>query len=585
MAAYCRVSTQMQVDRGESLDVQEQRLRAAADARGWDIVVFREEGISAKDANRPAYRAMRTAVETGAVDGVMATKLDRLWRNLALAVAEVDGITRVCRRDLIVLDQPLDTTTAAGRVILNVLLSFGQFERELTVERVREGMQARARAGKFNGGPIPYGYRRADRGVLAIDEAKAAVVREMFDLLLTRGSVRQVVHALNTAGRRTRAGKHWATPTIQRMLRSPTYVGRLIYNKRDASTGTAKPRPRAEHVEVAGAVPAIVSEDTFAAAQELLRKRATLAPRSQGARYLLSGLVRCGLCGGKMYGQDTTGRARGGSFRYYRCWQHTQKGPAACSGLSVRSDDLDAVIVQSLFDLRVDAEQLRQLAAEQSVRLREEVVPLRAEIGRLEGLVRTLEQREGRVMEAYEDGAYSATDMAARRAAIVAERGQVERLLDDARSRVAEADGEAVDVDLVVRVLETGFDVFEHLDFEGRRELVRAVVSEIAVGRTGGTFELRIPHEQGFEALPPELGGTAPGRREFRLREGPDGPVEWMNVNGMRVPRRIGNHVYRLAGEAVDHPRLTEDDKPAEQGGSAVYDRAHTDTGSSPRSV
>ena len=183
MAGYVRVSTPMQVERGESLDVQERRLREEAERRGWELVIYREPGISAKDENRPAYQQMQADLEAGRLDGVAATKLDRLWRHIRLAVNEVYFITQTCSRELITLDQKFDTTTAAGRAMFNTLLTFGQFEREMTAERVGEAMRARAQQGKFNGGPIPYGYRLAERGKLVIEESEAGLVEVDYQFL------------------------------------------------------------------------------------------------------------------------------------------------------------------------------------------------------------------------------------------------------------------------------------------------------------------------------------------------------------------------------------------------------------------
>ncbi len=291
MAGYVRVSTPMQVERGESLDVQERRLREEAERRGWELVMYREPGISAKDENRPAYQQMQADLEAGRLDGVAATKLDRLWRHIRLALNGVHFITQTCGRELITLDQKFDTTTAAGRAMLNTLLTFGQFEREITAERVGEAMRARAQQGKFNGGPIPYGYRRAERGKLVNEESEAETVRQMFDLFLEKGTVRGVCHALNAAGKRTRTGYVWANQTIRRILRSSLYTGELVYNRRDTSTGKAKARHDGDHIRVTNAVPAIVSLETFTAAQEILESRPPLAPRAQASDYLLAGLV------------------------------------------------------------------------------------------------------------------------------------------------------------------------------------------------------------------------------------------------------------------------------------------------------
>ena len=128
---------------------------------------------------------------------------------------------------------------------------------------------ARAAAGKFNGGPIPFGYRLHD-GRLVINEAEAAVVRRMFELAIEKHIVRRIRLALNASGSRTRKGYAWACETIRRILTSPLYVGELVYNKRDASSGKAKPRAADEHIRVPGAVPTIVCKEVFAQVQAIL---------------------------------------------------------------------------------------------------------------------------------------------------------------------------------------------------------------------------------------------------------------------------------------------------------------------------
>ncbi len=491
MAGYVRVSTPMQVERGESLDVQERRLREEAERRGWELFMYREPGISAKDENRPAYQQMQADLEAGRLDGVVATKLDRLWRHIRLAVNEVYFITQTCSRELITLDQKFDTTTAAGRAMFNTLLTFGQFEREMTAERVGEAMRARAQQGKFNGGPIPYGYGLAERGKLVIEESEAETVRQMFNLFLEKGTVRGVCHALNAAGKRTRKGHAWANQTIRRILRSPIYAGVLVYNKRDTSAKKAKPRPDNELIRVENAVPCIISPETFTAAQTILKDRPVLAPRAQASDYLLAGLVKCEWCSGNMTGYATWGRGREVRYRYYRCANHMQKGPIVCRGNSVRADALEEVVLDSLFRLRFSPDKLRALEGMQRAREEDEVGPLKREIARLEAELSKVAAREDRIMVAFEEGAYSASDMKQRRAEAGARRAQLEAALEKVKSQLADATLEAFNADLVVKVLETALHLYYKLMFEERRRLLHALIDQVVVGPGGGHYTLK----------------------------------------------------------------------------------------------
>ena len=122
MAGYIRVSTPRQAEHGESLDLQEKRLKAEAKQRGWALTLYREEGISAKDEKRPAYQRMRADLEAGTVTGVVATNLDRIWRSLGLAVNEIKTFTKEWGRDLVILDDKVDTKTASGLLALHTIL-------------------------------------------------------------------------------------------------------------------------------------------------------------------------------------------------------------------------------------------------------------------------------------------------------------------------------------------------------------------------------------------------------------------------------------------------------------------------------
>jgi len=528
VGGYVRVSTEIQVERGESLDVQAERLEAEAERRGWDLVLYREPGLSAKDSNRPVYQKMRADLEAGRIQGIVATKLDRLWRNLALAVAEVEFITKQCQADLITLDQQLDTTTAAGRVVLNILLSFGQFEREVTAERVIEAMLARARHGRFCGGPIAFGFCQLGKDVLGIEESEAEIVRKIFARFLETSSVAMVTRALNLAGLRTRSGGLWAPSSVARILQSPLYVGAMSYNRHDRSSGKVRRRSPDQHICVPDVLPAIVDTATFQRVQTMFGTRPRLAPRSQASDFLLAGLVRCEKCGSAMWGQ-TKWRRRSSyatrkprplregavplsaairaqfdeslkqlwarnrvevAHRYYRCNRNRRNGRAGCPGNSVRAPELERVVLDRLFDLRVNPARLRELAEEWQRKTDDPVA--RKTIADLERRLVELDRQEARILEAFEQGHYSVQTMKQRRQAVLAEREQVEPALAEARARIR---CESFDVEKYVGELRTAYDVFERLPFEGQRSMLHDLVHHIVAGKHAGEIVLsnRLP--------------------------------------------------------------------------------------------
>src|SRR5918912_1614179 len=173
LAGYPRVSTEMQMER-DSLTNQVQALEAYGASHGSDLRLYREEGVSAKDTQRPALQRLLADVRAGRVEAVVVTKLDRISRSLhdlldLMALFEAHGVKFISLRDNI------DTSGPVGRFMLHILGAIAELERAITAERVAEDMKLRARRGKWNGGLAPYG-RRMEDGQLVIVPEEAAVL-------------------------------------------------------------------------------------------------------------------------------------------------------------------------------------------------------------------------------------------------------------------------------------------------------------------------------------------------------------------------------------------------------------------------
>ena len=159
IGSYIRVSTDIQEDRGSSLETQRDRCEAYVKAKNWELVQLYVDVRSAKDLNRPELQRMFTDIESKKLDGVIITRLDRMFRNTKNFL-EITEFYQKKDIKFICLDGDIDTSTPTGRVFSVMRAAFAQFERETIQARVMEGMQARAKRGLYNGGPEPYGYNR-----------------------------------------------------------------------------------------------------------------------------------------------------------------------------------------------------------------------------------------------------------------------------------------------------------------------------------------------------------------------------------------------------------------------------------------
>jgi site-specific DNA recombinase len=260
--AYCRVSTEEQAEEGFSIDGQAEKLRGYAELHDLgDVVVITDPGRSGKDLARPGLQQILEMVERGHVGHVLVWRLDRLSRNLGdlIALADKFGQHGVALHSF---TERLDLSTATGRMFYNVLGSFAQFYREQLAENVRMGMAQAAKQGKWINRPKT-GYDLRD-GVL-IPNGYAPIVREIFRLR---------AQGLSHKAIEDRTGIKYSTARV--ILQSRIYLGDVLYNG-DWFPGTHEP---------------LVSQEVFDAAH-----RGHVPGRTRLSREVLSGRVRCGLCG------------------------------------------------------------------------------------------------------------------------------------------------------------------------------------------------------------------------------------------------------------------------------------------------
>lgn len=216
VVAYVRVSTARQADTGNSLEAQEAKLRAYASAFGLEIVAVEvDAGESASSLSRPGLQRALERLDTFEAHALLVVKLDRLTRNVRDLCALVDNYFKDGTHQLMSVGEAIDTSTAGGRMILNVLTSIGQWEREAAAERTTAVMQHLKATGKFTGGFPPFGFYVDDDGSLVEHVEEQAVIVRARLLHAERRSLRDIAEILVD---NPRNGKPFSASQIQRML-------------------------------------------------------------------------------------------------------------------------------------------------------------------------------------------------------------------------------------------------------------------------------------------------------------------------------------------------------------------------------
>jgi DNA invertase Pin-like site-specific DNA recombinase len=230
-AVYCRVSSDERLDQSfNSIDAQREAGHAFIKSQsheGWIPVPddYEDAGFSGGNMDRPALKRLLSDIEMGRVDVVVIYKIDRLSRSLADFARMVETFDRY-KVSFSAVTQQINSATSMGRLMLNVLLSFAQFEREVTSERIRDKFAASKAKGIWMGGPVPLGYDVKSR-LLIVNEPEAEIVRRIFDEFVSERSSTKLVRNFAAEGVVTKSKRRFCKQSIYKILRNPIYLGKL----------------------------------------------------------------------------------------------------------------------------------------------------------------------------------------------------------------------------------------------------------------------------------------------------------------------------------------------------------------------
>jgi site-specific DNA recombinase len=327
VALYLRVSAEEQRDR-ETIEIQREFLAQYCELYGLEVAgTYADDGISGTVPlhERPEGRRLLEDASEGKFGTVLLYKLDRLGRSLLVIVDAHDRFARAGAA-LRSATEPIDTSTPSGRLIFQMLASLAEYERETIKERTQAGLHRALRNGKFSG-RLPYGYRLSpDERGLEIVEEEAAVVRQIIANIAGGSTLYGESKRLNdegvpSPGRRFKSGerKHgptWSRTTVAAIVHQSAYSG--VHRIQVGKGGDIIERE----------VPPIVEPGLRERAEAALEanKRRASPERKNARRYLLSGLVRCDICGLACSGRTTPDNGK--NYRYYRCFNRRERGPA-----------------------------------------------------------------------------------------------------------------------------------------------------------------------------------------------------------------------------------------------------------------
>ena len=536
-AIYARVSSEQQREE-HTIASQTEALIEFARSHEFEVPerwVFEDEGYSGATLERPGLERVRDLAAEGQIEAVLAYAPDRLSRKYAYQILLIEELARHGVEMLFV--KAPQSATAEDELLVQFQGMIAEYERAQILERSRRGKRHRARAGEISvlsGAPYGYRYVRKNEDApasYAVIDEQAQVVRQVYELYTVAGlSIGAITRRLNAEGIPTRKrSARWERSTVWAMLRNSAYRGIAYFGKTHtvprsritrplrlrggaASRNSAnQERPREDWIGIP--VPALVNEERFARAQELLQENKVRSRRRTIAPSVVQGLVSCHKCGYALSRTSTRSSAR--MIHYYRCigsdgWRRL--GGPLCDNRPVRQDLLDQIVWAEVIRLIEDPTMIQQeldrrlAAARSSDPMKQREQSLQRELARNgKGIER--------LINAYQEELVSIEQLRERMPSLrqreQALRAELQAIADQANDRAA-----------LLRLAETltAFLARLHsaadtLDVTERQRIVRLVVKEVLVGDDNIVIRHCIP---AMSPLPPDIGPTAPSQPKGR---------------------------------------------------------------------
>ena len=514
-AIYTRKSTSEGLESDfNTLDAQREAAEfyiRAMRGEGWEALPERYDdgGFTGANIERPALQRLLADIDAGKVDIVVVYKVDRLSRSL-LDFAQLLARFEEKNVGFVSTTQQFNTRDAMGRLTLNIVVSFAQFEREMIADRTRDKMGAARKRGKWLGSRPPLGYlgdRERMRLVVVPDEAEQ--VRTMFQLYLRLGSAAEVARRVNELGwerktTRTRAGREvgggaWTEKDVHMLLRNPIYLGKVDFKGE---------RYEGEHE-------AIVDAPLFEQVQRTLDAKACgRGPRrGRNPEYLLQSLLHCGLCGQPM--TTTAGKGRSGEvYRYYACRKRARKTEDRCEHPRLSAPEVEELVISRVRHVCADRAMREQIA--ERMRVAEPGMAARIQEQRAEDEATRVALRA----EADKLMRSLGHEASGRASHLLAERiGAIEAELEPVHARIAQLDAQmqalqraAEQVTQTIRILEVFDEAWAAFNAAERQELVLILVEKVVVNEPAGKLDI-VFHDLGgpFDAAgeaAPEVAAT-----------------------------------------------------------------------------
>ncbi|WP_088311974.1 recombinase family protein [Bacillus cereus] len=489
---YARVSTAEQAEEGYSIDAQVETVTRKCEQEGRQVIFkYIDRGVSGKSIKkRLSLQQLLKDAKEKKFDEVWVWKTNRLARNHLDLLKIVDELDRA-NVGFRSCSESFDTSTATGKLLLNVLASIGEFERETIVENVKMGMKQRAKQGKWNGGQV-LGYKSINmdedesKTRLDVVEKEAFIVREIFRLYSEGKGLKSLTNHINKLGYRSKKGNLFSINAVKEILMNPIYIGKIRYNRRENWSEKRRRGINKNPIIVEGEHEAIISFELWERVQKLYAQRSNKPNRIYSGTFPLTGLLKCPACGSSMVAGRVKKTLKDGSFiihRYYHCGAWRNKGTAACSSNGVKADLVEGFVFNKIRDSLFNEDILKDIVKKMNDKRKNVIKPLEDQLRQMDKHINELESKKNKIFELYEDGVIGKESLTSR----------LNLISEDVKNNIKNKEllqetlklnnSEPIEYELVKKLMKNFDKIINNTDHERKKTILNLVVERINVNK------------------------------------------------------------------------------------------------------
>ncbi|EJG1220209.1 recombinase family protein [Staphylococcus pseudintermedius] len=364
VGGYIRVSTERQVE-GYSIEGQITQIEQYCQFNSYELVdIYADRGISGKSMNRPELQRMLNDAKNGKLDCVMVYKTNRLARNTSDLLTIVEELHRQ-NVEFFSLSERMEVKNSTGKLMLQILASFFEFERNTILENIYNMQHQRALEGYYQGN-LPLGYNNIpdNKKELMINQHEANIVKYIFESYAKGHGYRKIANALNHKGYVTKKGNPFSISAITYILSNPFYIGKIQFAKYKDWNEKRRKGLNDNPVIAEGKHAPIISQELWDKVQSR-KKQVSQKPQVHGkGTNLLTSLIFCEKCGATYAASTTTNTLKDGTkkrIRYYSCSNFRNKESKVCSANSVRADVIEKYVMDQILEIVKSDKVLKQV--------------------------------------------------------------------------------------------------------------------------------------------------------------------------------------------------------------------------------